>query len=310
MNNFGLNDDLRYYEIELDSLDALNTAGNGSATTDWPLFYLGGKEPLRNVAAIKILEVQIPFSWYVFNSGNNTFLLTEIGGTATVTLPIGNFTSSQLTTLLAAALTSVSPGGFNYTVTYDSTTQKFTFFNNASSTSIFGFTFGLPTNSGNVNPRLYIGFPGGITTTLNFLSSGTNKGNYMVAPNAALVTGPNYLYINSNRVGQLTNLYLPKGAFNLGGGNSGPQMAKIPIPVLPGGVIYWQDPDPQKWFDLENLQQMDQIDFYLTLGNTTTQTPLQLNGLSFSLKLAVLLNKQNHNDVQGLPARVVKRIRQ
>ena len=29
---------------------------------------------------------------------------------------------------------------------------------------------------------------------------------------------------------------------------------------------------------------LNQIDFYLTLGNTTTQIPLQLNGLSFSLK--------------------------
>jgi len=63
MNNFGLNDDLRYYEIELDSLDALNSAGFGAATTDWPLFYLGGRDPLRNIAALKIIECQIPFSW-------------------------------------------------------------------------------------------------------------------------------------------------------------------------------------------------------------------------------------------------------
>ena len=139
--------------------------------------------------------------------------------------------------------------------------------------------------------------------------SGPNTGNLLIAPNAALVTGPNYLYVNSSKLGQLCNLYLPKGAFNLGGGNTGPQMAKIPVNVLPGGVIYWQDPDPQKWFDVENLQQLDQIDFYLTLGNTTTQIPLQLNGLSFSLKLGVLLNKRDHEDVQGLPTRVVKRMR-
>ena len=309
MNNFGLNDDLRYYEIELDSLDALNSAGPNSASTDWPLFYLGGKENLRDIAAIKIIEAQIPFSWYVFNSGNNTFLLTETGGSATVTLPIGNYTAAQLATLMGTALTAASPGSYTYTVVFNGPTQTFSFYNNAVSTSPFSFTFGLPTNSGNVNPRLYIGFPGGVTSSQSFVMTGTPAGNLLVSPNASLVTGPNYVYVNSAKIGQLTNIYLPKGAFNLGGGNSGPQMAKIPVNVLPGGVTFWQDPDPQKWFDVENLQQLDQIDFFLTLGNTTTQVPLQLNGLSFSLKLGVLLNKQNHNDVTGLHGRVVKRMR-
>jgi len=236
-------------------------------------------------------------------------LLTETGGSATVTLPIGNYNQAQLIPLMAAALSAASPGAYTYSVTYDTPTQKFTFYNNATITHPYSFTFGLPTNSGNVNPRLYIGFPGGTTSAASFLASGTNKGNVLMAPNVASVTGPNYIYVNSSKIGQLTNIYLPTGAFNLGGGNSGPQMAKIPVNVLPGGVIYWQDPDAQKWFDLENLQQFDQIDFFLTLGNTTTQAPLQLNGLSFSLKLGVLLNKQNHTDTQGLPSRIMQRIR-
>jgi hypothetical protein len=68
-------------------------------------------------------------------------------------------------------------------------------------------------------------------------------------------------------------------------------MAKIPVDVQPGGIIYWKDPDPQKWFDLENLPNLMQIDFFLTLGNTTSEIPLSLNGQAFSLKMGVLENR-------------------
>lgn len=309
-NNYGLNDSLRYYEFELDSLDASSSNGAGIAATDWPVFLLGGKTPLSNIAAVKIIEAQIPFSWYVFNSQNTSqnangtqWTLNETGGVTNAypAIAIGNYAGGTvLATALETALNAVSS---NYTVTFNSQTQKLTFSTTKAGVSAFTFTFGAPTNSGNFNPRLYMGFPGGVTSS---------TGLSMVSPNVVLVSGANYLYVNSSKFGQLTNLYLPQGAFNLGGGNAGPQMAKIPVNVTSGNVIYWQDPDPQKWFSLENLPLLNQVDFYLTLGNTTTQTPLQLNGLSFSLKLAVLVNDFNHNDLGGgleHTSRVIKRIR-
>jgi hypothetical protein len=89
-------------------------------------------------------------------------------------------------------------------------------------------------------------------------------------------------------------------------------MAKIPINCNSGEVSYWQDPDPQKWFDVENLNVLNQVDFYLSLGNTTAEIPLKLNGVSFSLKLGILVNTFSHNDLGGGLAhqdRVIKRIR-
>ena len=312
-NNYGLNDSLKYYEYQFDSLDATTSNASGVAKTDWPLFLLGGKQPLTNIAAFKILEVQIPFSWYVFNrentlpNANNTqWTLIETGGSSSGVplyplIQIGNYSGGDaLATALMAALNGVSSG---YLVTFDSQLQRFVFVCNKAGVTSFSFTFGAPTNSGNNNPRLYIGFPGGTTTSI---------GNLIVSPNVVLISGPNYIYVNSAAIGQLTNLYLPQGAENLGGGNSGPQMAKIPVNVSSGNVIFWQDPDPQKWFDVENLPLLNQIDFYLTLGNTTTQIPLKLNGLSFSLKLGVLQNQFTHNDLGGGMAhqdRVVKRMR-
>lgn len=312
-NNYGLNDSLKYYEFQLDSLDASGSNSDGAASTDWPLFLLGGKAPLSNIAAFKIIEAQIPFTYYVFNSVNtdNTaenlarWTLTEFGagagGPYFPKIAVGNYTGGDaLATQLQTAINAVSSG---YVVTYNSTLQKLIFVCNKVNVTSFSFTFGTSTNSGNKNSRLFIGFPGGVTSSV---------GNIMVSPNVILLSGANYVYVNSNALGNLTNMYLPQGAVNLGGGNSGPQMAKIPINCNSGEVSYWQDPDPQKWFDVENLNVLNQVDFYLSLGNTTSEIPLKLNGVSFSLKLAILVNTFAHNDLGGGLAhqdRVVKRIR-
>lgn len=314
-NNYGLNDSLKYFEFQLDGLDASGAYNAGYASTDWPQFLLGGKMPLSDVAAIKIIEAQIPFSWYVFNAQNtqpnvnNThWIVTESSGaTYAPLIPVGNYNGGTAFAAVLQTALNTAAGTNKWAVSYLPNLQKLEF----TRTDVFpppgpwSFSFGAPTNSGNFNPRLYMGFPGGTTT-----STGLNL--TMTSPNAVLISGPNYVYVNSAQFGQLANLYLPIGAKNLGGGNAGPQMAKIPVSVTSGNVIFWQDPDPQKWFDTENLPLLNSIDFYLTLGNTTTQVPLQLNGLSFSIKLAILTNVYNHNDIGGGVQhndRIIKRIR-
>jgi hypothetical protein len=301
--NFGINDDLEYYEYYFDSSDT--TVGySGGTSLNWPLFENG--RPLTNVAAVKILEVQIPFSYYVIHSKNNTFILYEQTlNTLTVTLPIGNYTTSTFIPILQTALNTASlNGGLSntYTVTYSQPTMKYTI----SSTDPVGFSlgFGDDNDTGNVNPRLWIGFNAGRVYS---------NGSTLVAPNVQQLTGPNYLYINSYALGPLCQTYLPVGTDNLGNnGGLGPQMCKIPVTVNAGGIIEWQDPDPSKWFPLENLTNFAFVDFYLTMGNNSIPKPLDFNGLSFSLKLGVLTNSMSHSQVQsGLQSqdRIVKRIR-
>ena len=292
--NYGLNDHLIYYEIFLDSYDCIAAADSSYLKTDWPMFQL--TTPIPNLAAIKILEVQIPFSFYIFNSSNNTFLLTDTYVTnAVVTIPVGNYNSTTLAAQLAASLMSASPA-VTYTVTFSGSssqpnTGKFTISNNTGSTSVFSLIFGTTGDLGLTNPRLFLGFPAGTTT------SGTNQ--VLNAPYAANIAGPNYLYLNSRTFGTTISTVLPGGAVSLGAGSIGPQIAKIPINVQPGGVIYWMDVDPQKWFSLENLPLLTQFDMYITIGNNATPTVTSLNGLNFSVKMGLLRNKMQIDQLQG-----------
>lgn len=296
-NNWGVNDNYYYYEYAFDSSDTFNPYVSSSLKTDWPLFVFG--RPLSDVAAIKVLEVQIPFSWYVFNDVISNFLLIENGGAPVlVTIPPGNYNVNSLMAQMKIALEAVSP--FTWTISYSGSsatlpeTGKFTFTNNdpgAAATFTFRMTNDdLPYYLGMNPPDAASGQPGDSNST-------TGPSPALVAPFMANVTGPNYIYINSNTFGSQVTLYLPVGPTT--SGNLGPEIAKIPINTGPGGVIYWQDPDPEKWFDVGGMQTLTQIDMYLGLGKSIAEDPLKLNGQAFSVKLGILVQKRTHNEFVG-----------
>lgn len=291
--NFGLNDNLEYTEFEFDSFDTSQSFINSYYSQDWPNFFMG--KPLQNVAAIKILEAQIPFSYYVFNSINNTFTLTESdgGGAVLVSIPVGNYTSTTILTALATALNTVSPNSHAYTVTFSASTQLLTVTSNAGGTKTFTLTFGGANDNGNTNPRLALGFTAG--------ASASNTSQTLVAENVIQLTGPNYMFLCSRTLGPLVHLYLPgNGEINpTGSGADGPQIAKIPITSQPGGVTFWQDPAPLFWFDMGNTGFTGNLDLYFTLGTNNPDVPVSFNGASFSVKLGILTNTTSHNDWLG-----------
>lgn len=264
--------ELEYVELVLDSKNSVVTDPRYSKL-DWPTFYFD--YPIQNIAMFKILEAEIPFSYYVVNNTNNTFLLDA----TTITIPVGNYTA---TTLAAAVQTAL---GVGYTVTYSSQTQKFTIVGAAP----FTMTFGGVDDVGLTNPRLLLGMNAGVNS-----SSGTT----LVAPNVGEVTGANYVYLNSSSIGPLFPLYLPQKAPNSLAGGKGPQVAKFQMDVNPGEIQFHKDSVPDYWFDLQNLLQIQSFDMYLTLGNTNT--PLQLNGQSFSLKIGLFLYRSGQNVIQRM----------
>ena len=230
----GLDGSLTYIEYAFDSLDSLQSASANVSSRDWPNFLL--HKILNNVAAVKVLEVQIPFTWYVFNQYNNTFELVEVLSPIPITIPVGNYSSTSMCAVLSGLLTAASGLGRTYTVTYSGTsstapnTGKFTI----SCSPANPFYLNFADTEGDRDPSLMLGFNSGLNSS--------TVGGVLVAPNVALITGPNYIYLNSQALGPLCNIYLPEGADKLGNGVNVSQIAKIPVNVQPNGVIYWQDP--------------------------------------------------------------------
>lgn len=297
MSSYGVDESLEYYEFEFDSSDNSGTNTSGVSPLDWPLFLLG--RPLQNVAAVKIIECQIPFLWYIFTTENNTFVINYGGTQYSVTMTPGTYDSSSFVIMLADVLNAAVPGGA-FTADLDVVTQKLSLDSHDGTTYFLFFPFDTTGKSA----AIWLGFNNG--------QSSNSTAGVLITPNSAQITGPNYLYLNSESIGALCQLYLPANSNSLPSGGLGPQMAKIPVNVGYGGIINWQDPDPQKWFDFQDLIQFAQCDFFFTMGNTTAQKPLRFNGQAFSLKLGVIVNTKARNSTLAGTAqqgRVIKRQR-
>ena len=301
--NFGLNDSLEYTEFQLDSFDCTQSYNSSYNPSDWPKFYLG--KPLNNVAAMKIIEAQIPFTFYIFNKSNNAFILNEwiTGGTVnsgarTVTIAPGNYNYLTIINALNTALNNASANLYAYSTIYNQSTLKLSISNNnATAGNFFSFTFGSLGDNGNTNPRLPLGFSGGLI--YSSVNTGVANTAIMVAPDVIQLSGENYIYINSRTIGPLIKVFLPgNGILNpVASGADGPQIAKIPMTVNAGMVYNWADPNPLMWFDMGNTTFSGSLDIYVTLG--TNPAPLLFNGDSFSIKLGLLTNTSSHNDWLG-----------
>jgi hypothetical protein len=276
-NNYNIDDIFELVELQLDSRVAFSTPDASYSSINWPLYRL---EAIHNIVGLKVVSASIPFTYYTFNSNNNTFTLTESegGGAQTVTIPPGNYNVTTFITAAETALEAASTAAGNnnaYTVTYSGTTGKLTFVNDAGGVNTFTLTFGSSTDNGLTNPRFLLGFNAGAAT------SSTSQS--LTAPNAAMIQGDNYIYINCGLGNGIKN-YIPLTESN-GGGGATPMIACVDVNVDAGEIITWVDENPQYFFSKE-IDHISSIDFYLTLGNSPFK--LDLNGQPFKLKIGIL----------------------
>lgn len=108
----------------------------------------------ENDDSIEYVTVQMPYvvmsnSNYIVNQYNNTLRMTINGSDYLYTIPLGNYTVATLRTYLL----SIMPGGF--TITYDNTTNKYT----------FGYSSAFSLNTGSTIDYV-IGFSGTETASL------------------------------------------------------------------------------------------------------------------------------------------------
>ena len=294
-----------YIEIEIDSSYTL-ISDSALTPKDNPVVNIG--RTLTNIVGAKILEVNIPFSYYAITDNvitvtgqtQNSFYVIFSGAAISyfyVVIPPGNYTATALATeiqtqFVAASVNFPFTGGAP-TCTYSATTGKFTF-------TMIQTTPGFVTFGQMVFSELYDGNPVDLfqfgdtiplqplAILLGFTSNvpvAVVTGGVTIftwaAPSVANVTGPNHLYVNSKILGNICKAYIPESS--LVTGETNPQMAMLPVNVNPGGIIWWQDPAPHEVFDTKNLFSLQKLDLYITSG--TNPTPLKFNGLGFQVKL-------------------------
>src|SRR3954470_22945414 len=68
-----------------------------------------------------VLQATIPKSYYLIQSGQNTFTLQEGGSAATITVPIGNYSRSSFQSQLQSLLNSLSPNHWTYAISIPNT---------------------------------------------------------------------------------------------------------------------------------------------------------------------------------------------
>jgi len=308
-NNYGISDDYEYHEITINSRDSTQ-AFNGTYTNlNWPKIFLG--KELENVAALKVLQVVVPKTYYEVNPTNSeienfhefTGMYTQ---RADPVFASGTYTGSELATEVASKLQTASTV-YTYAGSYNSKTMKLSLTNNMASAN-YKFRFGIQTltqtaaeltNNARDNPRLVLGLQGGV-------GAGASGFSTNISSNSGTRTLNSYytcqlicpsLYLNSSIIGSMVNLYL-NGSGHMNAPNTGadgPQICSIPVnsSIANGENIIYNDPDPQKWFTFGgDLDFPLMFDFYLTAGVASDQVPLDLNGASFCVKLGVLTNKK------------------
>jgi hypothetical protein len=282
MGDFGLNQVFEYTELCLDSWDA-TTQGNSDgplAKYSWPLYYYTTRS--EDVAAIKVLQAEIPFVFDTINSNNNVFTFIQSAINYPITIPPGTYNGPDMATLLTTLLSAIS-GGF--TVTWNASTMKFTF------THAGAGTWGLLFADRNT-PYSNLGFIPGTTY------SASGSGSTIVSATVAAVSGPYYLYINSRKLGPFVNFNLSDGSPT---GGDFPGLCRVPINANYGEVIFYNDPDPSKYFDLFLGREFDSFDFFLTLGSDQSQVPLDMKGSPWSIKLAILSYRKATDDIYEKP---------
>ena len=289
---------LNYYEVILDGRDATNSGDVNYTKLDFPVFELAGKLKLEEISHMKVLEVMIPFTYYVVNASNESMNLNDASVNQSFTLVHGTYTPGGIVTELTAKLNA--QGSLStYGVTYDSNSLSLSIFNNSVPNSAFSITFSsllLPTD----NLFTILGFPAGAQTSQTHEPAG--RGNVLLGTVTQLLGG-NYYHLNSHEIGNQTDTFLPRGSEFFG--NGGPQLATIPrTQHVFGEPSHWQDPSPEEWFDFQNLQTLTKMDLFITDNRNTI---LKFNGDSFMVKLGVLLNDASkHKHVEGLTTKKLK----
>lgn len=227
-----------------------------SGTNNAPVFKMDKR--YRNISSLTVDNVQIPFTYYIINSNNNVLDIDQ-GGEVNVTITPGNYTASGLAATIQAAINATALD--NFTVTYDTSTYKFTFTD--TDVVAFEFLWATGTNAGSTLPEI-LGFDG----TVDSGSATTHT-----SANATIVTGDGTVLVKSRKI---TSCMTNKPYYNNARSDV---LFAVPVDVNPGSVILWQ-PRFEQTFNFGKGASFDEFDFALV---DKDGNEVDLNGATWTM---------------------------
>ena len=206
------------------------------------IFYM--KKPFVSLSKVKVGHFIFPVSFTNINSSNNKLYIDDV----LYTIPVGNYTTATLLTALDTLLT-------DYTITYSSLTNKYTFTLESSD-----FVVNLESTCLDV-----LGFS---TLEETESSDGVLTSTYQVN-----LSGNNVIYIDvptlsTENVNNITDM---KTSI----------ISSIPVDNVSGGIVYYKNTE-----DLTTMIKEDTISYLRVriLGNDTI-TPVDFDNQEWSLSL-------------------------
>jgi hypothetical protein len=162
-------------------------SGAQQANTDSNFFYMIDMHNF-DFDQVCVLQANIPKSYYLVQSGQNTFTLIEGSSSILISFPIGNYGRSSFKTQLQALLNTYSPNGYVYSVTIPNSTT-------GPDTGLYYFSV---TGNAGVQPQftftiyLYEQFGFNSNTTNTFVA------NSLVSTNVIKMQKEDSIYIHSD----------------------------------------------------------------------------------------------------------------
>lgn len=209
--------------------------------------------PITRVKNFYIRSVEIPFSYYVVNSVNNTLTINDTGlVNRSVTITAGNYTSTTLITEVLARLGTIGSMS-NWTMTFNTQTYKYTLGASTDFIVLASSTF---------------------APIIGFLTNSA-RATSATSDSAINLSGPNYLYVNSTNLSKMraNNTYVATSTSTC--------IHRVVVDVGPSDIII-DRPAAKNRISLNSKDTIDTIDLQL---NDPQNNAVNLNGLNWSIEI-------------------------
>jgi len=236
-------------------------------------YVLNLSQPITNVTKIKLVDVSIPMSWYVFSGdyGTNYVDISSNGTQSTLTIAEGNYDSSTIITALNNAATTAS---LSIVFSYNSINGKISVVNNTGNTIQINWYYPINTGSCGYSQGQKMDYNLGWLLGFRERSNLVSDGITLTAPSILNVKGFDYLFISlddfaNNKPNQdlvtnvkQKNIYKLPSYYNKHTMDQDCNEATFPTNCLPeqsGCGMVPQNPDDKSKLTQKQLYTVDQI---------------------------------------------------